>query len=367
MGKSQIIIDLRSLSPGKWSGVENYTYNLVKNLLEISPYETFLFWNSSSSESKKVISQYFPKYKKKFLFTRIPNKFFSFTTGVFRSPKVDEFLKDKFSKIKNPRLFFCPDPRPTPLSKNCKKIITFHDLSLEIFPEHFSKKTRIWKNILFPRREAREAEAIISPSSFTKSELRNIYGISPKKIHTIPHGFPLRHSKKDYSKENYILTIGCANQRKNTLTLIKAFEILQEKFPNLELKIIGEKNSHIFEKQNLQNQKNITFLGFVSEEKKWELLKKAKVFVFPSLYEGFGIPILESIAAKTKMALSDIAPFQELAGGLAEYFNPSSPEDMAEVIDTVLTSAQKDFSQKKFISWRKCAQRTLDVFEKVIG
>jgi glycosyltransferase involved in cell wall biosynthesis len=196
--------------------------------------------------------------------------------------------------------------------------------------------------------------------------------INPDKISVVYLGTSWNATSKlkVLSRGSYILFTGDRTFYKNFTNFVLAVAPLILKY-NLQLKCTGRpftnaeidllKQQKIFDKTSVQ---------FASEDELRELYANAICFVFPSLYEGFGIPILEAFACGCPLVLSDASCFPEIAGDAGVYFDPNSVNDMREKIDKVICSetlrkdlADKGFEQLKGFSWRKCAEQTAEVYE----
>ena len=167
---------------GNTSGVEIYIKNLLEELFQLDQKNHYiLWWNSHKNVVKNIpvfegsnISQ---------ISTKIPNKLLNLSLSFFNYPKIDQWIGKKINRKID--IVFVPDPRPTPVSKNCKKIMTFHDLSFEYYKDTFSFTTRLWHKVLKPKKEAKTAWKIIAVSKNTKNDLVKTYQVSPKKIAVI--------------------------------------------------------------------------------------------------------------------------------------------------------------------------------------
>jgi len=245
-------------------------------------------------------------------------------------------------------------------------VITIHDMIPEIFLRYFYYDTMIKnKRVLMEK-----ADKIIAVSQNTKNDIIKIYPeIDEKKIHVIYHGSPFALSDKVSEKKNYILYVGGRWSYKNFDLFINAVSSLLTKY-DLDLICTGylfdEKEKAIFE--NLGIKKRVKN-KFVSEEELKNLYEEAVCFVYPSLYEGFGIPILEAFSSNCPCILSNASCFPEVAENAAEYFDPKSVEDMRNVIEKVICSPKlqnemilkgKTVFQK--YSWRKCAEGHANVY-----
>jgi len=162
----------------------------------------------------------------------------------------------------------------------------------------------------------------------------------------------------------YILYLGSDNPRKNIDGIIAAFEILKGKYK------IPHKLVLAGLRQDGKSQ-DIIFMSYVDENKKWELLKNAEVFVYPSFYEGFGMPVLEAQKMGVPVVASNTSSFPEILGDSALLVNPNNPSEISEAIFKVLSDEylrneliKKGFENIKKFSWLKCAEETLKVILK---
>lgn len=230
-----------------------------------------------------------------------------------------------------------------------KKIITIHDAAPFVLSQENSFWGKIfWQlNLFFARLNSLK---IITVSKFSQDELIKHLKIEPKKLAIIYNGSP------DYKNETaeggpngsqlpsdkYIIAVGNARPRKNLESLIKAFKILESQVPDLKLIVVGKLDWRMEKIINsvgdLKNK--IIFTGFVSEIEKQDLIKKATALIFPSLYEGFGLPIVEANVLGTPVICSDIPAFREVAADSASFFNPLDEQDIAAKIKGLLDAPE---------------------------
>jgi glycosyltransferase involved in cell wall biosynthesis len=261
-------------------------------------------------------------------------------------------------------------------------ITSIMDLGFLHSPEQF---TRIiyWQLKHWTRRSVKQAARIITISNFSKQDIIDTYKIPAEKITVAYPGYEIKSQKgveknleivkKKYDlPKKYILYLGTLKPNKNIDKLIRSYKLL---ITNYELKdtclVIAGKKGWLYEDLfNLVREKDledrVIFTGFVEDEEVQPIMAGAEVFVMPSYWEGFGIPVLEAMAAGTPVVCSDQASLPEVAGEAGLYVNPDEPEDIAEKINRVLTDdkLRKDLIQsgreqvKKF-SWDKCSQKIL--------
>ncbi|MFB0924548.1 MAG: glycosyltransferase family 1 protein, partial [Vicingaceae bacterium] len=207
-------------------------------------------------------------------------------------------------------------------------------------PKWFSLSFRTWYKILIPK-IAKDALEIITVSEFSKKEILEKLNTSNKKITVVYNGLSeeliqYKNDNKNITREKILLSVGSINPRKNIKTVIKAFEELHPK--GYKLIIVGAKNSNFStEKFTLKNN-NIQFSGHLSNEELWDLYRKAEFFIYPSIYEGFGIPILESLFFECPVIASNLEVYKEVYNGLnLTYTNGTESEDFKEMMTSMLT------------------------------
>jgi glycosyltransferase involved in cell wall biosynthesis len=224
-----------------------------------------------------------------------------------------------------------------------KKIITIHDAAPFVLKAENSTIGKIfWRVNLFFARLA--TLKIVTVSKFSYDELIKHLGLKAKNLEVIYNGSP--NYAKDVANENqygkYILAVGNARPRKNLVKLIEAFEILSPEYSELKLVIVGKQDWRMEEimasVKNLDNK--IIFTGFVSETEKQSLIKNASALIFPSLYEGFGLPIVEANVLGAPVICSDIPSFREVAGESALFFNPFDAQDVAAKIKELINNPE---------------------------
>lgn len=407
-------IDIRVLARGTRTGIEEYTLKLLDFLLPLDPSVKYkLFYNAY----KKVGLDYpwleLPGVEiKEFA---IPNRLLDISSRFFYLPKVDKLLEGI-------DIFFSPHFFLAPVSKKCKRIVTFHDLSFKHYPEFFSFPKRFWHFSMGPRFQAKNVSKIVAVSQSTKEDLVNIYKINPEKIEVIYSGIgeefqplvsegrkdsqKLKQVKEKYNLPNdFILYFGTIEPRKNIVGLIKAFEALKDrlnqetgatepvwsgfearvakrtsgKIPKTDTKLViagarGWLHQDIFKvADESKYKKDIIFTGFVDDEDKVYLYNLAQVFVFPSFFEGFGFPPLEAMACGIPTITSNTSSLPEVVGDGAVMIDPSNIDELAYAMRTVFGDKdlrarlkRRGIRQAQKFSWQRTAERTLEVFQSLI-
>ena len=370
-------IDLRVLARGTRTGVEEYTINLLSELLPLEPKINFkLFYNAYQKVQPNYPWLSLNNVQLKDF--KIPNRLFFMAARYANQPKIDKLLGG-FDLYFNPHFFTAP------LSVGSKKIITFHDLSFERYPGFFSWRKRLWQKFLMSaQQEAKKADKIIAVSQSTKDDLINLYGLEPGKIRVIYSGVgkqfksmnseqrTVNNIRRKYNlPEKFVLYFGTIEPRKNLIGLIRAFELLRVKL-DLKLVIAGAKGwleQDVFKvARESKYRSDIFFTGFVEEIDKPALYNLAELFVYPSFFEGFGFPPLEAMACGLPTIVSHTSSLPEVVGQGALMIDPYNIDELAWAMKMALADSnlrerliKKGIEQAKKFSWSKCAQETLKV------
>ena len=259
-----------------------------------------------------------------------------------------------------------------------RRIVTIHDVYHLAFQHALSLPQRIYAKLML-NQAIRKSDIVLTVSEFSKQEIIKYTG-TQSDIKVIyngiePHWYkeqPVSLSKRD----NYILYVGNVKPHKNLVRAIKAFSFLKEK--NLKFKIVGKKDDFIMADKEVEKiarklGNRVEFTGYVRDSELKELYRKARLFLFPSLYEGFGLPPLEAMACGTPVIVSKVASLPEICGDAAYYVNPYDVNDIARGIEIVLKNEelQKELIQKgrkrvKLFSWEKSAKKLIEVIEEVV-
>jgi len=271
-------------------------------------------------------------------------------------------------------LLFCPgNISPTWKPKNLKIVVSIHDLSFMYFKNVYKSLFRFYYNFTIPK-IIKVADKIITVSNTERETIMESFPRYAKKIVSIHNGIDeiFLSSETILEKENYLLYVGSLNPRKNLQGVIEAFLQIAEGIPH-KLVIVGV-NTGAFKKTRTKDSDRIKFLGFVNQEYLVQLYRNAAVFVFPSLYEGFGLPLLEAMACGCPVITSNISSLPEVAGDSAIMIDPYDVNAMANAMYNVLTNEslrqemiKKGLQRIKLFSWEKAAKETLKVFEEVCG
>ena len=261
-----------------------------------------------------------------------------------------------------------------------KTIVVVHGLEYERCPDSYSFFSRYFHR-LFIKKGTQWATRIIAVSNNTRRDLQFFYGIDKEKISVVYNGvsFPsLNISKKlQGNKQSFLLFIGRLEERKNLKGIITAFEILKKKYGYTgELKLAGKPG---YGYQSIQKKiesskfkKFIKELGYVTESQKQKLLRETDALLFPSLCEGFGLPVLEAQATGIPVITSIHDPLKEIAGQYSALVDPNNPMEIAEMTNYLIKDRKfrkrvikEGRENLKRFSWKKCAQEVLTIVKNI--
>lgn len=357
----KIGIDGRCLQDGKNTGVEEYARGLISQLLKNNNKDRFVVFLNAFNPIKEDFSWLEKNERvemKKFSF---PNKLLNLCIWLLNWPKIDKM-------IGGVDYFISPNLHFTALSPGCKQILTVHDLSFERMPETFSFKRRVWHFLINSRKVTRRADRIWPVSESTAQDLISIYGIEKEKIEVnYPlFDFDLYNKKNDFKEkqqikekyklpEKFILFLGTIEPRKNIPGLIAGFESFKKRnsgTKDFKLVIAGEKGwlweSIIQKAEKSSVVEDIIFTGFVNEKDKVVLYSLARIFTYPSFYEGFGFPPLEAMASSVPTITSNCSSMPEILGDGAILINPYKPFEICLAIEKLLEDKKVyDYYSKK--------------------
>ena len=340
----KMLIDIRVLTHKHYSGVENYTKNILSALQKLSALQ---------------ITQAKPKTSNKYLAHLWVHLFVAFS--------------------KESLLFFPANIAPIFCPRSKKLVLTLHDLAFKEQAHTFSLFFRIYYTLLIPL-NIKRADAIITVSEASKKTIISHYPKARSKISVIPLAADaIYYKRQKIQKEDTILYVGSLNQRKNFLRLIEAFELIKDQKTTLTL--VGNfSESFALDTEakaaidKARANPKIHFLHNISDQQLALLYNKAKIFILPSLYEGFGLPLLEAMCSQTAIIASDIEVFHEVGGDAVLYCDPHDPNDIKEKITLLLNDVTlRHFMETKAkiraldFSWNKTAKKHLEVFTKVLN
>jgi len=419
-------VDIRCLMDKERTGVGEYTYNLLKAIFLLDKEnQYYLFYNSN-----KNIFQNIPQWKQNnvhYVGTKYSNKLLNlllwlkivkldkillrhFERTYLKKKKLSYLSTDKQNlkevkdfiqlKIDLPKaetplhfvsaqndelIWFSPNLNFTNLSKKIKHLQTIHDLSFEFLPECFTWKQRLWHWFLNPKKQCQKADIILTPSENTKQDIVNEYGIVGDKIQILQPGISweeglittenIQRVKEKYNlPEKYILYLGTLEPRKNIESIIEAYNISGLKIKNYELIIVGGKgwkNKKLL--KLIENSLGVKYIGYVNKKDKQLLYNLSSLFIFPSLYEGFGLPVLEAMSQEIPVITSNRTSLPEVIGTSGYLVNPYNVLELAEAMKNILSDEKlrkmliiQSKEQTKKFNWNNSAKKFLNLICELV-
>jgi glycosyltransferase involved in cell wall biosynthesis len=386
----QVLVDIRHLSDKHHTGVGEYTVEILRALFEMDEenrYELIsMSLRAKRSNPLEIASSPTAPRNDKATFTHrsIPSKLTKLTTYFTNRLRLDRLAQTK------PDLVWLPNLNFAAISPNVPYVLTIHDLSWKIFPEYFSRKMRLWHWGTRADRLVANASAIIVPSTATKEDVMRFFHKPENQIHVIPHGVnpdfhpdfrTTDHGARGRLKlpKRFALFVGTLEPRKNVVAIVNAVEEYRKQTgDDLHLVLAGswgwkstEIRQRVSEISNIQYQISnfVHHLGYVDRTDLPALYRAASVFIWPSVYEGFGLPVLEAMASGTPVITSHTSSLPELTGKAAIHVNPFRPDEIVLALQELMSSpALQDrlrrtgIDRAKQFAWQKSARDTLAVF-----
>lgn len=360
-----ILIDARSYFPGRQSGISLYVKFVIEHLLRADDENNYsLFANSFWSRSAELEMR---DRKVRILNYHIPNRMLDLGFKFFNTPKID--------KLTGVDLVYSPHINILGLENRERHIITVHDLSFVHFPQFFSLPSRFWHWRQNYKNQIKKAGRIITDSESTAEDVMRTFGVRSERITKIYPGLNHAYKNLNLKRERFLLYLGALEPRKNITGIIRAFNIIKDRssFSDLKLVIAGSKGwlyKEIFKEAfRSKFNKDIDFLGKVSEEEALRLYNTASVFVYPSFYEGFGFPPLEAQACGLPVVASSRSSLPEILGNSALLADPWRIDEIVMGIEALLTEdklrnimVERGLENVKRFSWEETVKSLMEVF-----
>lgn len=362
------------------TGIGQYTFNLAKELSTDNKFDIDYFYTYYWSKALKVEDSIATGSIKSWIRKNIP-----YSYKIRRGIQKKAFNKGNFNKFD-----LYHEPNFLPLSFSCKTVVTIHDLSYIHHPNaHPVERVRIMNDLLPGAIE--KSNCIIADSEFTKKEIITAFSSESSKIKVTPLGkaaefYPRPESeltatllKYGLKFGQYSLCVGTLEPRKNIIQVIKAYQNLPHRFalqfPLVVVGMRGWKESVLLKELDKLIKQNKAFvLGFVSAEDLPKLYCGARSFVFPSLYEGFGLPPLEAMACGTPVIAANTSSIPEVIGTAGLMFNINDVDMLGQHLMGVCEDdaefnrlSQAGLIQADKFSWKKCAELTIEAYDYALN
>lgn len=323
---------------------------------------------------------YYGKWMKKYSFINIKQENFHFieldikNNRITRNIYLSVILPIKCKKY-NPDILFLVDTQAI-FVKPCKIVSTIHDLAEYETKEKYSKiHALIRRNIT--RHQVNISNQIITDSTYSQNDICRIFKKSKNEVHVIYLATNMKKEIEEANTKNYFLFVGEIERAKNLNALIDAYSMLSsDKKKMYSIKVIGKKGNdydYICKKIKENNiEDNVEFYGYVSDDELNNLYREAYAFVFPSFFEGFGLPVLEAMAKGLPVLCSNSSSIPEVGGEAVLTFSPDNPAELADKINLITDNRKlrddmciKSIKRAKEFTYEKTALETLNVFYKV--
>jgi glycosyltransferase involved in cell wall biosynthesis len=364
----KIAIDIRAAG-GEKTGKGFYTFNLVQSLIELDQENDYVLYTKDGIAG----------------FQRFQNVTVKRITGrglLWHFNVVRDIRKN------TPDIFWAPSSYiiPSFLSSKIKTFLTVHDLVAFHFPSNHNKKATIVEKI-FLRRALKKADTVLSVSENTKKDLlekfkflqggkiSTIYCAASDSFKTLPSEELAKFAQKTKLPKKFFLAVGTLEPRKNYPRMLRAFKFLSDHYPEYHLIIVGKEG---WQYQEIYDEicanylkKKVHFLGYLSGNGLVNLYNLAEALVFPSLYEGFGIPPLEAMKCTCPVIASNISSIPEVVGDSAILINPKEEKEIAGAMEKIIVDEnfrnnlrRNGTIQAKKFSWDRSAKRLLRLLTK---
>lgn len=359
-----IVFDVRSLEESE-GGIPHYTRSLIKAFqLEDKDDTLVMFTNSFRVASARNVINF-----------GMPNKILDASFFLRGKPYVDKKIEQKIGKKVD--LIFMPNMNFIAMSEEARLVVVAHDLSYEHYPQFLSLKSRQWHTLVRPRNLFHKAHRIIAVSEYTKKDLMRTYEVQGEKIHVVHHGIdsqffttPTKSREQLKLPRRYFLAVGMGSERKNIPLLLAAYQELRNNssYHDVPLLITGVHSRHS------PNISSIQYLGYPSKEEYHALLSHAEALVYPSLFEGFGLPVVEAFACGTPVIASAHSSIAEIGANAFYPIDPYNVSSLAKAMLDILTMPtlkqrliEEGKKRAALFSWEQCARKTREVFKKALS
>lgn len=250
------------------------------------------------------------------------------------------------------------------------KIVTVHDVAFEAYPQTFSRSFLYAYRFMIPR-IMRSAKKVITVSEFSKDEIVKYYGVDRDKVSVVYNAVSSRFRHEDderLRKQKYLLAVSSLNYRKNFFAVLEAFAMFEKEDREAVLYIIGGLDNSNFAGIDIGRYKDdprIHFLGRISDDELVRYYSNAAAFIYPSIYEGFGIPPLEAQACGCPVVVANIPPLREVVADSGVYCNPFDVKDIARQIANAVAGSEelsvKGYANGVRFSWETSAKKVGDL------
>jgi glycosyltransferase involved in cell wall biosynthesis len=355
----RIGISLLTLVPGVVGGSETYARELTRALARVGELEYEAFVPSIAPDAAdglpaRVIREYRAS-------ASTAGRVAAMSRALLAPGRLRRALRlDTLDAIHFPLSVMLPPVRDHPPAA-----ATVHDLQHELYPQFFSRAELAYRRLVYGQTIA-ASRIVIAISEHARQALLAKYGLDPERVVAIPLGIDHeRLTPGDAEREPFLLYPANPWRHKNHARLYEAFALVRRERPELRLVLTGTGHDAVALPEGVESRGRVSFDDLIT------LYRTASALVFPSLYEGFGLPPLEAMACGCPAAVSNSSSLPEVCGDAAELFDPESPEDMARAIAAVLADpapyVERGLAHAQQFSWEACARAHEDVYRRLAG
>ncbi len=379
----RIGIDIRHLTDPQPAGVGGYTRQLLEALFCLDQTNEYVLFASGSRRALRRLPA-FNAPNVQVVTVPIPNKIVNVLL-LTKLVTIETLVARRGTvapPIQSVDVWFFPNHNF--IHTKLPYAIMVHDLSYEIFPEFFTLKSRL--RHFLSRRLIKHAKAVLCPSTSTKRDLVQVYQIDEEKIHVTPLAVKseIRNLKSETNSKfekikpkRFILSLATLEPRKNQISVIEAYEAYRDQTHDAIQLVIGGGGGWKFQALRKAARRStyasdISLIGYVSEEQKVELYQHAQAFLFPSFYEGFGLPVLEAMSAGCPVITSHTSSLPELVGDAGLLIDPYNVNDLTQALKLVLSSNRlrsdliaKGKRRAEDFSWQETAKNTQEILRSI--
>lgn len=379
----KIGIDIRLIGK-KRTGDEVVIFNLVKNLAKIDDQNEYILL--TDNKDKTALAEIGKQLE---IANKANFKIVSLSAGnrfAWNFLTLPQYLKNNPVDVYHTQYI-----TPWFVSRKIKIVTIVHDISFNFFPQFIKKSDLFFLKTLIPL-SLKRADKIVGVSKFTQDEIIKYYKLAPQKVTWIHNAVSEDFLKSDLSEKNllqvkekyklpekFVLYVGTLQPRKNIPSLIEAYARIKKDVPTWKLVICGNPKAKNYDTRITKAMEKfplageVIFPGFVEEADKAAIFHLAQVFVFPSLYEGFGIPVLEAMSQGVPVLCSDIPSLKEVARHGALYFETANLDDFAKKLHNIIINQDlrgelivAGSSRINAFSWQRTAQKMLAIYQDLV-
>ncbi len=370
------------LSSSEKGGISYFLGDFLSFLKDVDKENSYLifgyFWHNYRRKKRLISIPESENFQLKTL--PLPRRVIKNIEERLHIPIIEQFMKKE-----NVSIFHSISAQEMPYFKKVKSVYSIYDLAFEINPSWYKDKyyTYIYKSAV-------RADVIVSSSYSTKKDIEQIYGIEPEKVRVVYLGVNRKFfntvvdsrcdgfMKNHGIPEMFVLTVATSVKRKNIPMLLKVYENLSKKGIKEKMVVVAgsqpvrEEITEMVKEKNMQG--NVLCFSEVTINSLACLYKKAALFIFPSLYEGFGLPVLEAMACGCPVITSNVSAMPEIAGDAGVLVDPYNVDEITSAVETVLSDSvlrdsmrQKGLERAKQFSWEKTVKDILNIYKDIFG